>query len=109
MKAQHLATRRSAGLFDFSFMSLCEIAGHGAAALLERLQTRAIARLAPGQIAYTLLLREDASVFIDATVWRHADGRWWLFTGRRIGGGNEDFVADLAAEAEAADVASNVP
>jgi glycine cleavage system aminomethyltransferase T len=83
MKEQHLATRRAAGLFDFSFMSLCEISGSGAVSFLERLQTRSLAALAPGQIAYTLLLREDAAVFIDATLWRHADGRWWLFTGRR--------------------------
>ena len=83
MKEQHLATRRAAGLFDFSFMSLCEIAGSGALALIERIQTRSIARLEPGQIIYTLLLREDAAVFIDATLWRHADGKWWLFTGRR--------------------------
>lgn len=83
MTAQHLATRRAVGLFDFSFMSLCEIAGSGAVAFLERLQTRSIAVLEPGQIVYTLLLREDAAVFIDATLWRLVDGRWWLFTGRR--------------------------
>ena len=83
MQEQHLATRRSAGLFDFSFMSLCEITGSGAREFLERLQTRSLARLEPGQIIYTLVLREDAAVFIDATLWLHDDGRWWLFTGRR--------------------------
>ena len=82
MEEQHLATRRSAGLFDFSFMSLCEVSGAGAREFLERLQTRSLARLEPGQIVYTLLLREDAAVFIDATLWLHDDGRWWLFTGR---------------------------
>ncbi len=80
---EHLATRRAAGLFDFSFMSLCEITGAGAQPFLERLQTRLVSALEPGQIAYTLLLREDASVFVDATLWRHGDGRWWLLTGRR--------------------------
>jgi glycine cleavage system aminomethyltransferase T len=81
-RAEHLATRRAAGLFDFSFMSMLEIAGRDARAFIERLQTRAIARLAPGRIAYTLLLREDGTVFIDATLWRLDDDRWWLFTGR---------------------------
>jgi glycine cleavage system T protein (aminomethyltransferase) len=80
---QHLATRQAVGLFDFSFMSLCEIAGSGAPALLERLQTRALDGIQPGQLVYTLLLRDDGAVFIDATLWRHADGQWWLFTGRR--------------------------
>ena len=81
--AQHLATRCAAGLFDFSFMSLIEIDGNGARAFVAHLQTRALATLAARRIVYTLLLNDDASVFIDATVWRHADGRWWLFTGRR--------------------------
>ena len=77
---EHLATRRAVGLFDFSFMSLCEFSG---SAFLERLQTRALDRIAPGQLVYTLLLHDNGAVFIDATLWRHADGRWWLFTGRR--------------------------
>ena len=77
---QHLATRRAVGLFDFSFMSLCEFSRSTS---LERLQTRALDRITPGQLVYTLLLKDDGAVFIDATLWRHADGRWWLFTGRR--------------------------
>jgi hypothetical protein len=50
---------------------------------LDRLQTRRLADLAPGQAAYTLLLNEDGSVFNDATVWSMGSDRWWLFTGRR--------------------------
>lgn len=92
--AEHLATRRALGLFDFSFMSLCELAGSGATARLERLQTRSLAPLEPGRIVYTLLLRDDGSVFIDGTLWRHADGRWWLFSGRR---GDCAWVAERAA------------
>ncbi len=95
---EHLATRRAAGLFDFSFMSLCEVTGAGARAFLETLQTRLVAALEPGRIAYTLLLREDASVFIDATLWRHDDERWWLFTGRRSD------IAWIAARADGFDV-----
>lgn len=94
---EHLATRRAAGLFDFSFMSLCELAGSGAAALLEHLQTRSIGALEPGRIVYTLLLNEDGSVLIDATLWRHGDGRWWLFTGRRSD------VASVGARADGFD------
>ena len=81
---QHLATRRAAGLFDFSFMGLYEFPETSA---LERFQTRTLADIAPWQAAYTLLLNVDGSVFNDATVWNLGDGRWWLFTGRR-----SDFV-----------------
>ena len=97
---EHLAARRACGLFDFSFMSHFEIAGAGARALLDRLQTRNLARLGPGRIAYTLLLRPDGTVFIDATVWCLAPDRYWLFTGRRSDRG---FVA-AAAQGEGVDV-----
>ena len=76
---QHLATRRSAGLFDFSFMGLYEFRGTTA---LARAQSRDLSELRPGQIAYTLLLNDDGSVFNDATVWNAGNDRWWLFTGR---------------------------
>ena len=81
---QHLATRRAAGLFDFSFMGLYEFSGTEA---LERAQTRNLSGMERGFVAYTLLLNDDGSVFNDATVWNMGDGRWWLFTGRR-----SDFV-----------------
>jgi aminomethyltransferase len=84
---EHLATRRSAGLFDFSFMGLCEF--HGKAEL-QALQTRNLDALVPGQIAYTLLLKKDGAVDIDATVWCLDTGRFWLFTGRRRHYGGHD-------------------
>jgi glycine cleavage system aminomethyltransferase T len=70
-------------LFDFSFMGHFELAGRNARGFLERLQTRSLASLAPGRATYTLLLRVDGTVFIDATVWCVAPDRYWLFTGRR--------------------------
>jgi glycine cleavage system T protein (aminomethyltransferase) len=93
---QHLATRRKAGLFDFSFMSLVEIDGPGAYAFVDRLQTRSVASLEPGRIVYTLLLNDDATVFVDATLWRF-DDRWWIFTGRRS---DVDAIVAQAADFE---------
>jgi aminomethyltransferase len=78
-REQHLATRRAAGLFDFSFMGLYEF--HGRAALEPR-QSRCLAQIEPGRVAYTLLVNEDGSVFNDATVWNMANDRWWVFSGR---------------------------
>ena len=76
---EHVATRRSAGLFDFSFMGLYEFFGLEA---LARMQSRDLSQLSPGQIAYSLLLNDDGSVFNDATIWNMDGQRWWLFTGR---------------------------
>jgi aminomethyltransferase len=78
-REQHLATRRSAGLFDFSFMGLFQFQGR---TQLERLQSRDLSAIEPGRAAYTLLLNEDGSVFNDATVWNMGNDRWWLFSGR---------------------------
>ncbi len=96
---EHLATRRSCGLFDFSFIGHFEIAGAGARAFLDRLQTRNLAPLAPGRLAYTLLLRADGTVFIDATVWCLAPDCYWLFTGRRS---DFAFIAEAVREPDVA-------
>jgi len=92
-REQHHATRRAAGLFDFSFMGLYKF-DDGTA--LQRLQTRDLGALAPGQIAYTLLLNPDGAVLIDATVWRLHDGGFWLFTGKRAPHGNRDRSGEYA-------------
>jgi aminomethyltransferase len=89
-REQHLATRSRAGLFDFSFMGLYEF---GEAAAVEPLQSRSLARLTPGRIAYTLLMDDAGRVVNDATVWRLPDGRWWLFSGRQ---GDAGWIAERA-------------
>ena len=86
-REEHLATRRAAGLFDFSFMGLYEFLGKSE---LQALQTRDLDALQPGQIAYTLLVKDDGAVLIDATVWRRDAERFWLFTGRRSAFGGRD-------------------
>lgn len=80
---EHLATRQSAGLFDFSFMGCIEVSGANARAFLRKLQTRAVCGLARGRIAYTLLLRDNGSILIDATLWHLGLDHYWLFIGRR--------------------------
>jgi aminomethyltransferase len=95
---EHLATRRCAGLFDFSFMGCWEVTGGGSEQFLQRLQTRDIRALKPGALCYTLLCREDGTVLNDATIWRHGRNRFWIFTG------NRHDLAHLIAHASAYDV-----
>lgn len=90
---EHIATRRAAGLFDFSFMGLYEFQGR---AELASLQTRNVDAMTPGQIAYTLLLDPDGAVIIDATVWRLDAERFWLFTGKRGAYGGRDRSGEFA-------------
>jgi len=82
-RAEHSAVRRTAGLFDFSFMASVDIAGPDALPFVERVQVRRVRRMEPGRICYTLLCRDDGTVLNDATVWCRAGGRYTLFTGRR--------------------------
>jgi len=82
-RREHLATRSAAGLFDFSFMGCYEIGGSDSRPFLRVVQTRALQTLAVGRVAYTLMLRDDGSVLNDATVWRLARDRYWLFSGQR--------------------------
>jgi len=90
---EHHATRRAAGLFDFSFMGLYEFEN---LASIQGVQTRNVEKLERGQIAYTLVLKEDGAVLIDATVWRLDAERFWLFTGKRSAHGGRDRSGELA-------------
>src|ERR1041385_1364277 len=69
--SEHLATRSTAGLFDFSFMGFFQVSGPDSLLYLHRIQTRNLYLLPRNRIAYTLLCRPDGTVFIDATVWNH--------------------------------------
>ena len=71
--AEHLAVRRSAGLFDVSHMGEFEITGPGAVAFADRLVTNDIAGAAPGQVVYSPMCRPDGGIVDDLLVYRHAD------------------------------------
>jgi aminomethyltransferase len=92
--SEHLATRHAAGLADFSFVASIEITGRDSLIFLHHLQTRNLARLPPGRLAYTLMLRRDGTVLNDATIWCLGKERYGLFTGRRS---DFDHVCALAA------------
>lgn len=67
-REEHLATRRAAGLFDFSFMGCFQVTGPEATRFLEFLQTRNLTLLREGRAYYTLLCSEEGAVINDATV-----------------------------------------
>ncbi len=90
---EHWCVRRAAGLFDFSFMSCFVITGTEAEVFLETLQTRTLRHPVAGRILYTLLCREDGTVFNDATVWCFGAQSYWLFTGRRT---DRDHIHEVA-------------
>ena len=70
--AEHLATRRSAGLFDVSHMGRFRVRGPGAEAALGRVLTNDPAALAPGRAHYTFIANERGGAEDDAYLYRLA-------------------------------------
>src|SRR5437762_12052616 len=61
--AEHLAVRRSAGLFDLSHMGEFEVNGPRALPMLERAFTNSAARLAVGRAQYALMCEDSGRPF----------------------------------------------
>ena len=68
--AEHLATRRNAGLFDVSHMGRFRLRGPGAEAALGRVLTNDPAALAPGRAHYTFIANERGGAEDDAYLYR---------------------------------------
>jgi aminomethyltransferase len=69
---EHLAVRRSAGLFDLSHMGEFHLDGPRALALLERALTNSAAWLVDGQAQYTIMCADDGGTIDDLIVYRQA-------------------------------------
>lgn len=76
--AEHLATRRHAGLFDISHMGRFEISGPEAVPFLRRVLTNDAAKLAVGDSQYTMLPNDRGGAVDDAYLYRFVGGRYLL-------------------------------
>ena len=70
---EHESTRKSGGLFDVSHMGRVKMTGRHARRLLERLCTRRISDMQPGQCRYSLACNEKGGVHDDIIVYRIDD------------------------------------
>lgn len=68
--AEHLATRRHAGLFDVSHMGRFRLTGAAALEFLRKVLTNDAERLAVGQAHYTILAEERGTAIDDAFLYR---------------------------------------
>ncbi|MGH8583609.1 MAG: glycine cleavage system aminomethyltransferase GcvT [Gammaproteobacteria bacterium] len=76
---EHLAVRRSAGIFDVSHMSCVDLGGAGAGELLLHLLANDVGKLrVPGQGLYTCLLNEQGGVIDDLICYMLDAGRYRL-------------------------------
>jgi aminomethyltransferase len=75
---EHLAVRSKAGIFDISHMGQFFVSGPGAENWLNRMFTNNIAKLAPGQGQYTLMLNENGGVIDDLIAYRTGESDYFL-------------------------------
>ncbi len=73
--AEHARVRTAVGLFDVSHMGEISITGPGAVAFADRVVTNNVAKLAHGQICYTVACNEKGTVLDDLLVYRFSDER----------------------------------
>lgn len=73
VKEEHSAVRNRCGIFDISHMMPVHIAGKGAAAFLEAVTTRTIAKLKSGRVQYNLLVDEKGFPVDDITILKLED------------------------------------
>jgi aminomethyltransferase len=76
--AEHLLTRKHAGLFDVSHMGRFQITGSGAVAFLQHVLTNDCAKLTAGQAQYTILANETGGAVDDAFLYCPKEGVFLL-------------------------------
>lgn len=75
---EHNAVRNKVGIFDISHMGQFLVGGGTAEAWLNRMFTNNIAKLAPGQGQYTLMLNEKGGVIDDLIAYRTGENDYFL-------------------------------
>src|SRR5215208_4416933 len=80
VRAEHLAVRERAGVFDVSHMGEVETRGPDALAFLQRVLSNDVAKIAVGGAQYSVLCREDGGVLDDLFTYRLGEERFLTVT-----------------------------
>ncbi len=80
IRAEHLAVRTRAGVFDVSHMGQVETSGPDAERFLQRVLSNDVTRLEEGRAQYSLLCRDDGGVLDDLFTYRIATDRYLTVT-----------------------------
>jgi aminomethyltransferase len=93
--AEHLYTRKHAGLFDISHMGRFIVSGPEAVAFLQRVLTNNVEALDVGESQYTLIPDEAGGALDDAYLYRFVEGSYLLV----VNAANAEKDLDYLAEA----------
>lgn len=75
---EHKAVREAAGLFDVSHMGEFEVKGPQALDLIQLVSVNNAAKLAVGQVQYSLMCYENGTIVDDILVYRLGENHYWL-------------------------------
>ncbi|HVZ93088.1 MAG TPA: glycine cleavage system aminomethyltransferase GcvT [Phycisphaerales bacterium] len=75
---EHHQVRKSGGIFDVSHMGRVRVGGRHSRRFLERLCTRRVSDMTPGQCRYSLVCNERGGVRDDVLVYKFDDDDWLL-------------------------------
>jgi aminomethyltransferase len=101
IRAEHLAVRECAGVFDVSHMGEVETRGPGALAFLQRVLSNDVSKIAVGGAQYSVLCREDGGVLDDLFTYRLGEDRFLTVTNAA---NHDKDLAWLRAHADGFDV-----
>jgi aminomethyltransferase len=97
IRSEHEAVRTTCGMFDVSHMGEIETSGPGATALLQRLLSNDVEKIALGGAQYSLLCREDGGVLDDLFTYRLEADRYLTVTNASNHHGDLAWFRDHAA------------
>jgi aminomethyltransferase len=80
IREEHVAVRRSVGIFDVSHMGQVETRGPQAQGFLQRMLSNDVRRIAEGGAQYSVMCREDGGVLDDLFTYRLAECRYLTVT-----------------------------
>jgi aminomethyltransferase len=101
IRAEHVAVRTAAGIFDVSHMGEVEISGPDAEAFLQHMYSNDVTKIAVGGAQYSLLCNEDGGVLDDLFTYRLDADRYLTITNAS---NHESDFAWLASHAGGFDV-----
>ncbi|ACA99692.1 MULTISPECIES: glycine cleavage system aminomethyltransferase GcvT [Cyanophyceae] len=78
LKVEHQAVRTEVGMFDISHMGKFQLAGENLIAAMQKLVPSNLARLAPGQAQYTVLLNDHGGIIDDVIYYHQGDRQGFL-------------------------------
>lgn len=67
---EHIAVRTAVGMFDVSHMGRLQIAGPDAESFLDRIATRRVTGMQPGEIRYSLVCNSQGGILDDILIYR---------------------------------------